>query len=77
MSKRTFAESNRAPLVNDSQLIPAWDLTGRQLCDLELLMSGALAPLTKFMGRDEYESVLTGMHLSDGTFWPMPITLEA
>jgi sulfate adenylyltransferase len=53
-----------------------WDLTGRQLCDLELLLNGAFAPLTGFLGRADYESVLARMRLSDGTLWPMPVMLD-
>lgn len=55
---------------------PAWHLSRRQLCDLELLMCGAFSPLERFMGRLDYESVLDTMRLADGTLWPMPITLD-
>lgn len=51
-------------------------LTRRQLCDLELLMNGAFAPLTTFMSRADYESVMLRMRLQDGTLWPMPIMLD-
>ena len=51
-------------------------LTRRQLCDLELLLVGAMSPLAGFMGRADYESVCTRMRLADGTLWPMPITLD-
>ncbi len=54
----------------------SWTLTRRQLCDLELLLVGAMSPLTGFMGRADYESVCTRMRLADGTLWPMPITLD-
>jgi sulfate adenylyltransferase len=40
-----------------STSFPSWDLTDRQLCDLELLLNGAFSPLTGFMGREAYESV--------------------
>jgi sulfate adenylyltransferase len=56
--------------------LQAWDLTGRQLCDLELLMTGAFAPLASFLGRADYDSVVTRMRLHGGAFWPMPITLD-
>lgn len=54
----------------------SWDLTDRQLCDLELLITGAFSPLTEFMTNTDYESVRDDMRLSDGTIWPMPITLD-
>lgn len=56
--------------------LPSWDLSARQLCDLELLMSGGFAPLGGFMGEADYEAVVEGMRLANGTLWPMPITLD-
>jgi sulfate adenylyltransferase len=55
---------------------PSWDLTPRQLCDLELLLNGGFSPLTGFLGRAEFESVAADMRLADGTLWPIPITLD-
>ncbi|MEY2341199.1 adenylyl-sulfate kinase [Acidithiobacillus sp. IBUN Pt1247-S3] len=51
-------------------------LTARQRCDLELLLTGAFAPLTGFMDQATWESVSTQMRLPDGSLWPLPITLE-
>jgi sulfate adenylyltransferase len=55
---------------------PSWDLTPRQLCDLELLLSGGFSPLTGFMTRAEYESVCGTMRLPNGTIWPIPVILD-
>jgi sulfate adenylyltransferase len=55
---------------------PSWDLTQRQLCDLELLLNGGFSPLRGFMRRADYESVCASMRLGDGTLWPIPITLD-
>ena len=55
---------------------PSWDLTARQLCDLELLLSGGFSPLPGFMTRADYEGVCHNMRLSSGLLWPMPITLD-
>lgn len=54
----------------------SWDLTPRQLCDLELLLCGGFSPLRGFMSRPDYESVCSSMRLSDGTLWPIPIVLD-
>lgn len=54
----------------------SWDLTPRQLCDLELLLSGSFSPLCGFMSRADYEGTCSKMRLADGTLWPMPITLD-
>ncbi|MGK0441766.1 MAG: sulfate adenylyltransferase [Pseudohongiellaceae bacterium] len=54
----------------------SWDLTKRQMCDIELLLNGAFSPLNGFMSEANYHSVLDNMRLVDGTLWPMPITLD-
>ncbi len=53
-----------------------WTLNDRQLCDLELILLGAFNPLKSFLSRDDYESVIENMRLSDGKLWPLPITLD-
>jgi sulfate adenylyltransferase len=54
----------------------SWDLTDRQICDLEMLLNGAFSPLDGFMSQAEYDGVCKDMRLPDGTLWPMPITLD-
>ncbi len=63
-------------LTDSSRDWPSWDLTARQLCDLELLLNGAFSPLQGFMVRDDYERVCSSMRLADDTLWPIPITLD-
>ncbi|NND04547.1 MAG: bifunctional sulfate adenylyltransferase/adenylylsulfate kinase, partial [Acidimicrobiia bacterium] len=68
---------NRADEIKKHSLeFASWDLTARQLNDLELLLTGAFSPLRGFLNKDDYESVRDNMRLSDGTLWPMPITLD-
>ena len=59
-----------------SKDFPSWDLTSRQIRDLELLLSGGFSPLRGFMKRDEYERVRDEMRLGNGLVWPIPITLD-
>jgi sulfate adenylyltransferase len=47
-----------------------------ELADLDLLLSGAYAPLTGFLGRADLASVARTGRLADGTGWPVPVTLE-
>jgi sulfate adenylyltransferase len=51
-------------------------LTARQLCDFELLATGAFSPLNRFLGEADYRGVLRGGRLSDGTLFPIPVTLN-
>ena len=51
-------------------------LTSRELSDLDMLASGALSPLTGFMGREDYESVLDTMRLAGGLPWALPVCLS-
>jgi len=46
-------------LVWESRDWPSWDLTDRQLCDLELLLNGGFSPLAGFMGRADYSMWIT------------------
>lgn len=54
---------------------PRVTLSSRQRADLDLIAVGAMSPLTGFMDRATYESVLTDMRLPSGLAWSVPITL--
>jgi sulfate adenylyltransferase len=47
-----------------------------ELADLELLLNGAYAPLTGFLGQADLASLARRGRLADGTPWPVPVTLE-
>ncbi len=55
---------------------PSWDLTARQLCDIDLLNCGAFSPLEGFNTQAEFEAICKDMRLPSGVIWPMPITLD-
>jgi sulfate adenylyltransferase len=54
----------------------SWDLSGRQLCDLELILNGAFSPLDGFNTQEEYTRITEEMRLPSGLLWPIPVTLD-
>jgi sulfate adenylyltransferase len=50
-------------------------LASRELSDLDMLACGALSPLEGFMSKEDYESVVESMHLSNGVPWALPVCL--
>ena len=68
----TAAEAEKAA----AQDYASWDLTERQLCDIELILNGAFSPLEGFLNQDDYDAVVSGMRLKSGVLWPMPVTLD-
>jgi sulfate adenylyltransferase len=55
---------------------PTYTPRPHELADLELIMSGAYAPLTGFLGRADLASLARTGRLADGTSWPVPVTLD-
>ena len=50
---------------------PSWDLTQRQLCDIEMILNGAFSPLEGFLNKADYDAVVGTMRLTSGVLWPM------
>ncbi len=67
--------NERLALIEKASYLPSIKISPRNLCDLELLATGAFSPLDRFMGHKDYERVLEEMRLVDGTMFPLPITL--
>jgi sulfate adenylyltransferase len=69
------AGEQRQDLLEQAGRLHSIKISPRALCDLELLATGAFSPLDRFMGHADYERVLAEMRLSDGTLFPIPVTL--
>ena len=75
-ARQPVAGKTEQKLIQEASHCPFITLKRRQLCDLDLLLNGAFAPLKRFMGRDDYESTLRTMRLRDKTLFPIPIVLD-
>jgi sulfate adenylyltransferase len=70
-------DKERAILVQRAKQLPSIQISFRSVCDLELMAIGAFSPLDRFMGEQDYRSVLREMRMADGSLMPLPITLPA
>jgi sulfate adenylyltransferase len=68
-------EEEREDVRLDAASLPRVQLTARNVCDLELLATGAFSPLSRFMGRADYDRVLEDLRLASGMLFPLPVTL--
>ncbi len=69
------SDEEREELLEKSRRLHSVQISMRSLCDLELLATGAFSPLDRFMGKADYERVLTEMRLDNGVLFPIPIAL--
>ena len=74
---RRVSESARAARLQKAEELPKVALGPRALSDLEMISTGVFSPLTGFMGREDYESVVESMRLANGLVWSLPITISA
>jgi sulfate adenylyltransferase len=63
--------------VDKAKTLKQVPMTSREASDVLMLGIGAFTPLEGFMGYDDWKSVCDNYLMTDGTFWPIPITLSA
>ncbi|MBK8464406.1 MAG: bifunctional sulfate adenylyltransferase/adenylylsulfate kinase [Chloracidobacterium sp.] len=56
--------------------LPSIHLSKREICDLELLTTGAFSPLDRFMGKEDFEKSVRDMRLDNGIIFPLPVSLS-
>jgi sulfate adenylyltransferase len=61
--------------LEQARSFPQVQLTSMAASDLEMIAVGAFSPLTGFMARDDYDSVVESMRLANGLPWTIPVTL--
>ncbi len=74
---RTIGGDQAAALAEEAAGLPKLRLTEKQTADLDMIASGALSPLTGFMGSADYRSTVEDMHLENGLAWAIPVTLSS
>ncbi len=72
---RPSGSSPAERLPADLATWPAWTPGEEQLGELELMTSGAFAPLTGYLTTADLAAVSARAELADGTPWPLPVTL--
>ncbi|OGP69425.1 MAG: sulfate adenylyltransferase [Deltaproteobacteria bacterium RBG_13_58_19] len=51
-------------------------LTSRETADLIMMGIGGFTPLDGFMGQADWKGSVGDLKLTDGTFWPIPVTMS-
>ncbi len=72
---RVLRGSLREAALERAQTFSKVQLTRMAASDLEMIAVGAFSPLSGFMTKDEYDSVIDDMRLPNGLPWSIPVTL--
>jgi len=70
-------ETERADELKRAAGLKQVPMSSRETSDLVMLAMGAYTPLDGFMGEADWRGSCADMKLSNGVFWPIPITLSA
>ena len=73
---RVVADADRNGVAGSAESLPKITLNTREASDLEMISIGGFSPLTGFLGKADYASVVDRMHLDNGVPWTIPITLS-
>ena len=68
--------TERADEIKRAEKLTKVPLSSREVSDLFMLAMGAYTPLEGFMGEADWRGSCVDMKLSNGLFWPIPITLS-
>ncbi len=66
----------RADEIERAKSMPKITVSSREKGDLVMLGIGGFTPLDGFMSFTDWQGVCSGMKMTNGLFWPIPITLS-
>jgi len=69
-------EEEKKEWLKRSKELKSISVTYFDLSELENIATGLFSPLEGFMTKEDYDSVLNNMRLSNGTVWSIPIILS-
>jgi sulfate adenylyltransferase len=71
--QRELGGKAREDALREAKDLPAFELRDYELSDIEMIASGAMSPLTGFLGRADFDSVVDKVRLASGLVWSIPI----
>jgi len=74
--KRILEGEELKEAIARSRTFPRIRMTTRERDDLIMMGIGGFSPLEGFMGQADWRGVCDEMKMTNGTFWPIPITLS-
>ncbi|AOY79615.1 sulfate adenylyltransferase [Moorena producens JHB] len=73
---RVATPEQRQEFLEKAEFLPRVTLDKRAVSDLEMIAIGGFSPLTGFMAKEDYQSVVDRMRLANNLPWSVPITLS-
>lgn len=70
-------QSERADELKRAAGLKQVPMTSREVSDVLMLSMGAYTPIDGFMNETDWRGACVDMTLSNGLFWPIPVTLSA
>ena len=70
---RELAGQAREEALRESKSLQAFELHDFELSDLEMIAAGAMSPLTGFLSKKDFDSVVNNVRLSNGLVWSIPV----
>ena len=62
--------------LKKAETLPNVELSSRETGDIIMMGIGGFTPLEGFMGHDDWKGVCEEMKMTNGIFWPIPVTMS-